>query len=833
LPSCHNRFFSLRSLFFAPPTPPTPPPHAVASIARLEAEADENPNDVSKQLELFTALAESKHKAGYGVIIARWERMCEFDPASPLLKSDKAFEYYLNALISTGAEPSINPAVRQRESLLAQHPAAVAASAIPAAQPSETTSSATSESASASSETSSASAQASSAEPTPATQPSEPPVSRSQEVAKAVLAGRSVEPVGAQQPLSPDMARLASALAGGAGVSNNPIHVTVNEPKGAWIPRFARFVVFMVIGGFLVLSLLAYMLENTGLVKAGPRQAEFEPHQGGNPVKFSDVHGVDEAKEELKDVVEFLKDPTIFAALGGKLPKGVLLTGQPGTGKTMLARAVAGEAGVPFLFASGSEFEEMFVGVGAKRVRDLFAAARAKQPAIIFIDELDAIGGKRNARDQQYMKQTLNQLLVEMDGFLQTEGVIVIAATNFPESLDEALVRPGRFDRHIAVPLPDIRGRAQILQHHMRDVVVSKEVDPMVLARGTPGFSGADLQNMVNQAAIQASKEKAKEVNLKHLEWAKVGLSIVLSRLRQLTNVQDRIVMGAERKSQFIDEKVKKLTAYHEGGHALAALYTEGAMPLHKVTCVPRGHSLGVTSMLPDDDRLSVSLKEYLASIDVSLGGRVAEELIFGPENVTSGASSDLRAATSVATKMVKYWGYSDKIGPVFLNEREEPVSTHKREEIETERRAHVSRICVYVCGCVSLWLLGLPWGALVCFKRARCAWPPFSSRSWASSTGYVLVASGVSSAACHLLLTDVFIFRAHSIISHVAVVMKLAEALLEHETLDMEEVKKVIKGEPIRNINEVIREDLAQIPASTPAPAPAPATATAAPATP
>ncbi|KAA1471177.1 ATP-dependent metallopeptidase Hfl [Dentipellis sp. KUC8613] len=759
LPSCHNRFFSLRSLFFASPTPPTPPPHAVASIARLEAEADENPNDVSKQLELFAALADSKHKAGYGVIIARWERMCEFDPASPLLKSDKAFEYYLNALISTGAEPSINPAVRQRESLLAQHPAAAAASAIPAAHASETTSSATSETtssatsetASASSETSSASAQASSAEPTPAPQPSEPPVSRSQEVAQAVLAGRSVEPVGAQ-PLSPDMARLASALASGAGVSGNPIHVTINEPKGAWIPRFARFVVFMVIGGFLVLSLLAYMLENTGLVKAGPRQAEFEPHQGGNPVKFSDVHGVDEAKEELKDVVEFLKDPTVFAALGGKLPKGVLLTGSPGTGKTMLARAVAGEAGVPFLFASGSEFEEMFVGVGAKRVRDLFAAARAKQPAIIFIDELDAIGGKRNARDQQYMKQTLNQLLVEMDGFLQTEGVIVIAATNFPESLDEALVRPGRFDRHIAVPLPDIRGRAQILQHHMRDIVVSKEVDPMVLARGTPGFSGADLQNMVNQAAIQASKEKAKEVNLKHLEWAK-----------------DRIVMGAERKSQFIDEKVKKLTAYHEGGHALAALYTEGAMPLHKVTCVPRGHALGVTSMLPKDDRLSVSLKEYLASIDVSLGGRVAEELIFGPENVTSGASSDLRAATSVATKMVKYWGYSDKIGPVFLNEREEPVSAHKREEIETEVRNLLQ-------------------------------------------AGQVRVAALLKSKLGEL--------------------HRLAEALLEHETLDMEEVKKVIKGEPIRNINEVIREDLAQMPAPAPA-SPAPGAAHAAPATP
>ncbi|EEB89200.1 hypothetical protein MPER_12726, partial [Moniliophthora perniciosa FA553] len=252
----------------------------------------------------------------------------------------------------------------------------------------------------------------------------------------------------------------------------------------------------------------------------------------------------------------------------------------PGTGKTMLARAVAGEAGVPFFFASGSDFEEMFVGVGAKRVRELFAAARKKEPAIIFIDELDAVGGRRSSRDQQYMKQTLNQLLVEMDGFQQTEGVIVMAATNFPESLDPALVRPGRFDRHIAVPLPDIRGRMQILQHHMKNVTTSQDVDAKVLARGTSGFSGADLQNMVNQAAVRAAKEHAKEVNLSHFEFLK----------------QDRILMGAERKSAAIDEKAKLATAYHEGGHALVALYTDGAIPLHKVTCVPRGHALGYAS---------------------------------------------------------------------------------------------------------------------------------------------------------------------------------------------------------------------------------------------
>jgi len=330
------------------------------------------------------------------------------------------------------------------------------------------------------------------------------------------------------------------------------------------------------------------------------------------------------------------------------------------------------------------------------------------------------------------MKQTLNQLLVEMDGFVQDEGVIVIAATNFPESLDDALIRPGRFDRHIAVPLPDIRGRAQILVHHMKEIVVGPDVDPMILARGTPGFSGADLQNMVNQAAIQASKEQCKAVALRHLEWAK-----------------DRIVMGAERRSSYIDERVKRLTAYHEGGHALTALYTDGAMPLHKVTCMPRGHALGVTYQLPKDDRLMVSQKEFLADIDVALGGRVAEELIFGPENVTSGASSDLRKATATATWMVKNWGYSEKIGPVYLGEREEGISMSKREEIENEVRRLLQ-------------------------------------------TGQARVFALLRSKQEEL--------------------HRLALALIEHETLDMEEVQKVIRGEPIRNIKDVISEDLSRI---------------------
>ncbi|KAH9001276.1 ATP-dependent peptidase [Lactarius akahatsu] len=746
------RTISLGSIFSSKPSSPTPSPHAVAHVARIEADANAHPYDVEKQLALFQALSETNIQPGYELIINRWERMSEFVRPmlpSPLLHSDKAFEYYLQALLKANKEASINPAVRRRESLLAAHPLVTLS---PTSTPTPATESSSSPSPAltpAPQAESSASAFTQQASP-----PTLPASSRSQEIASSVLAGSNVEPLsppssGLGPPnhlMSADMAKLLAALTAGQGGSGNPVHVIIKERKGAWIPSFARFLVFAGIATFckssflfsFVLTILSVLVENSGLVKAAPRQSEFEPHESSKPVRFSD--------RSSRDVVAFLKDPTKFAELGGKLPKGVLLTGEPGTGKTMLARAVAGEAGVPFLFASGSEFDEMFVGVGAKRVRELFATARKKQPAIIFIDELDAVGGKRSARDQQYMKQTLNQLLVEMDGFLQDEGVIVIAATNFPESLDEALVRPGRFDRHIAVPLPDIRGRAQILVHHMKEIVVSPDVDPMILARGTPGFSGADLQNMVNQAAIQASKEQCKSVDLKHLEWAK-----------------DRIVMGAERRSSYIDEKVKRLTAYHEGGHALTALYTDGAMPLHKVTCVPRGHALGVTSQLPKDDRLMVTQKEFLADIDVALGGRVAEELIFGAENVTSGASSDLRKATATATRMVKNWGYSEKIGPVYLNDQEESISGSKREEVEGEVRR------------------------LLQAGQARV---------------FTLLRSKKQE------------------------LHRLALALIEHETLDMEEVKKVVQGEPIRNIHDVISEDLSRIgvPAPEPSPAAAPA---------
>lgn len=371
---------------------------------------------------------------------------------------------------------------------------------------------------------------------------------------------------------------------------------------------------------------------------------EVEPYNQP-PIRFNDVQGVDEAKEELQEIVEFLREPKRFMEVGGKLPKGVLLYGPPGTGKTHLARAIAGEAGVPFFYMSGSEFDELYVGVGARRVRDLFKSAKKKAPCIVFIDELDAVGSKRSARDQSYMRQTLNQLLVELDGFSSTEGIILIGATNTPEALDKALTRPGRFDRMVNVPLPDVRGRTKILEVHMKGVTVDPLVKPDIIAKGTPGFSGADLANLVNQAAIRASKEGAKMVRMPDLEWAK-----------------DKIMMGAERRSAVISENDKKVTAYHEGGHALVALYTTGAHPLHKVTVMPRGSALGITSFLPNAEH-GMSKREMLASMDVSMGGRAAEELIFGGEEVTTGASSDFSKATQMARSMVLQLGMNSKVG--------------------------------------------------------------------------------------------------------------------------------------------------------------------------
>ncbi|KAG2223685.1 hypothetical protein INT45_007263 [Circinella minor] len=458
------------------------------------------------------------------------------------------------------------------------------------------------------------------------------------------------------------------SLPPGAGNKGSPIYVIVEEARKYMFWRALRWVGITLTYALCILTLLSLAMENSGLLKTGSSQIEYEP-SNQQVVKFEDVQGVDEAKQELEELVQFLRNPQKFTELGGKLPKGVLLTGPPGTGKTMLARAVAGEAGVPFFFMSGSEFDEMYVGVGARRIRELFAAARSKAPSIVFIDEIDAIGSKRNPKDQSYMKQTLNQLLVDLDGFSQTEGVIFIAATNFPELLDKALVRPGRFDRHVNVPLPDVRGRIQILKHHMKGVQVDSAVDASVIARGTPGFSGADLANLVNQAAIKATREKCREVTLHHLEYAK-----------------DKILMGAERRSAVITDESKRVTAYHEGGHALVAYYTPGAMPLHKATIMPRGSALGVTIQLPEMDKDSFTKREYIAQIDVCMGGRVAEEMIFGADNVTSGAHSDIVKATDVAKRMVRNYGMSEKVGPISHDDEDmQLLSAPTKRAIEGE----------------------------------------------------------------------------------------------------------------------------------------------------
>lgn len=451
-------------------------------------------------------------------------------------------------------------------------------------------------------------------------------------------------------------------------------------------------------------------------------------------VTFEDVAGIDEAKEELSEVVDFLKDPKKFQRLGGKIPKGALLVGPPGTGKTLVARAVAGEAGVPFFSISGSDFVEMFVGVGASRVRDMFEQGKKNAPCIIFIDEIDAVGRHRGAglgggNDER--EQTLNQLLVEMDGFEGTDGVIIIAATNRPDVLDPALLRPGRFDRQVVIPNPDVKGREKILSVHTRNVPVARNVDLSVIAKGTPGFSGADLANLVNEAALLAARRNLRVVGQEEFEDAK-----------------DKVMMGAERRSMAMSEEEKKLTAYHEAGHAVVALHEPQSDPIHKATIVPRGRALGMVMRLPDGDRVSLRRDKIHADLSVAMGGRVAEELIFGYDKVTTGASGDIKMATSMARRMVTEWGMSDTLGMIHYGaDQEEVFLGHSVTQSKNMSDATAATVDAEI-------------------KR--------------------LVAEGYERAK-HILTT------------HMDELHKVAQALLEYEMLSGDEIKALLRGETIQ----------------------------------
>ncbi|KAL5403447.1 hypothetical protein PMIN06_009765 [Paraphaeosphaeria minitans] len=456
----------------------------------------------------------------------------------------------------------------------------------------------------------------------------------------------------------------------GSGDRKDPLYVVVEESMASVIFKWVRWVAGFALCAYVALVLITLFVETSGVLKkvGGTNNAEVRPES--QSTRFYDVQGCDEAKEELTDIVDFLKNPERYNKLGGRLPKGVLLIGPPGTGKTLLARAVAGEAGVPFFYMSGSEFDEVYVGVGAKRVRELFTAARSKAPAIVFIDELDAVGGKRNSRDAGYHRQTLNQLLNDLDGFDQSTGVIFIAATNHPELLDKALLRPGRFDRHVQVELPDVQGRLAILKHHTKKIRLSPDADLFKIARGTPGFSGAELENLANTAAIEASKQQAKFVSLLNLEWAK-----------------DKIMMGSERKTRMVPLVDKLQTAYHEGGHTLVGLYEVGFQELHKATILPRGQAAGITFFLPQDHKHHRSKIEYERHLAMCMGGTVAEEIVYGPAEIGDGASSDISNATSTAHSMVTRYGFSPKLGSIDYGSNYDQVSPETKRVIDNEVR--------------------------------------------------------------------------------------------------------------------------------------------------
>ncbi len=469
-----------------------------------------------------------------------------------------------------------------------------------------------------------------------------------------------------------------------------------------------------------------------GAMGFGKSRARMLTEQQGR-VTFADVAGIDEAKQDLEEVVEFLKDPQKFQRLGGKIPKGALLVGPPGTGKTLVARAVAGEANVPFFTISGSDFVEMFVGVGAARVRDMFEQAKKNAPCIIFIDEIDAVGRHRGAglgggNDER--EQTLNQLLVEMDGFEGTEGIIILAATNRPDVLDPALLRPGRFDRQVVVPLPDVNGREKILKVHMKKVPLAKNVEAGVIARGTPGFSGADLANLVNEAALLAARRSKRVVGMEEFEDAK-----------------DKVMMGAERRSLAMSDEEKKLTAYHEAGHAVVALHEEESDPIHKATIIPRGRALGLVMRLPERDRISMSMAKLKADLAVAMGGRIAEEMIFGKEKVTTGASSDIKMATGMARRMVMEWGMSDLLGPLHYGADQEEV---------------------------------------------------FLGHSVAQSKNISDETARIVDEEIKRIVKDAYARAEKTLTDHVDELHVVAKALLEYEMLSGDEIKALLRGEPI-----------------------------------
>lgn len=559
------------------------------------------------------------------------------------------------------------------------------------------------------------------------------------QVADATIIGRTIEghfSSGTKySTYAPDYPGLVDRLSShGVTIKAQPTETTMGSFIGillGWFP------VLLLIGVWVFFMRQMQGGKGGGAMGFGKSRAKMMTEHTGK-VTFKDVAGIDEAREELTEVVDFLKDPEKFLKLGGKIPKGVLLVGSPGTGKTLLARAIAGEANVPFFSISGSDFVEMFVGVGASRVRDMFDQGRKNAPCIIFIDEIDAVGrhrgtGMGGGNDER--EQTLNQLLVEMDGFEGNESVILIAATNRPDVLDPALLRPGRFDRQIVVSSPDIKGREEILNIHTKKVPLSPDVDIKIIARGTPGFSGADLANLVNEAALLAARRNRKVVTMQELEDAK-----------------DKVMMGVERKSMVMDDEEKRLTAFHEAGHAIVGINLPASDPIHKATIIPRGRALGMVMRLPEKDRLSVTVEKMKADIAVAMGGRVAEEMIFGEDKVTSGASSDIKYATQMARGMVTDYGMSDKIGPVFHgSNNDEPFLGYS-----------------------------------------------MTQRSASSEETARLIDSEIKR------LVDEGYQLAHKLLKQKNKdLYTLAEALIEYETLSGDEIRDLLDGKPIKNVKK------------------------------